>query len=46
MSEIIRIDVSDRTIKEDRELLTYRLKEFMQENMTNEEELIELLRQD
>lgn len=43
MNDIIKIDVSDRTIKEDRKLMIYKLKEFMEANMTNEEELIGLM---
>jgi len=43
MDEIIRIDVSDHAIREVRELLRYRLIEFIQENMTDKDELMSLL---
>lgn len=40
---IIMIDASDNTIREVRELLIYRLREFMHENMTDKDELMSLL---
>lgn len=41
--EIISIDVTDETIKEDKQMLILKLRAFMIANVTNEEELIGLM---